>query len=94
MGKDMTPEDPATTRKRNHGPPQYLHKELELILLESRAPAKCRPFFLLGMFIARPVMVGDESGEDSASVELWRCVAARENSRPRDLLGSTLVGDP
>jgi len=74
--------------------PMVDHKELELMLLESRPPEKCKPFFLFGMFIARPVMVGEESGDDSASVELWRCVADRENSKPRDLLGRTLVGDP
>jgi hypothetical protein len=40
-------------------------------------------------------MVGDESGEDcSANVEWWRFVAAREKSRPRDLLGRTLEGEP
>jgi hypothetical protein len=47
------------------------------------------------MFIALPPMVGDESGEDfSAKVEWWRFVAAREKSRPRDLLGRTLEGEP
>ena len=40
-------------------------------------------------------MVGEESGEDcSARVEWWRFVAAREKSRPRDRLGSTLEGEP
>lgn len=46
------------------------HKELELLLSDSAAPGKCMPFFLFGIFIARPDMVGDESGDDcSASVE-------------------------
>jgi hypothetical protein len=46
------------------------HKELELLLRDSPVAGNCAPFFLLGIFIARPVMVGDESGDDcSASVE-------------------------
>ena len=45
--------------------------------------------------MALPPIVGEESGEDcSAKVEWWRFVAAREKSRPRDLLGSTLEGEP
>lgn len=48
---------------------------------------------LPGMFIALPVIVGDESGEDcSASVEWCRFVAAREKSRPRERRGIT--GEP
>lgn len=47
------------------------------------------------MAIALPVMVGEESGEDcSARVEWCKLVAAREKSRPRERLGSTLVGLP
>lgn len=47
------------------------HKELEFMLLDSTAPAKCEPFFLLGMFMAaRPVMVGDESGENCSGAAL------------------------
>lgn len=46
------------------------HKELEALFIDSELLEKCKPFFLFGMFIARPVMVGDESGEDcSANVE-------------------------
>jgi hypothetical protein len=46
------------------------HNELEVLFIDSGPPEKCSPFFLFGMFIARPVMVGDESGDDcSASVE-------------------------
>jgi len=46
------------------------HKELEVLFTDSEPPVKCRPFFLFGIFIALPPMVGDESGEDcSASVE-------------------------
>lgn len=45
--------------------------------------------------MARPVMVGEVSGDDcSASVEWCRFVAAREKSKPRDLRGSMLKGDP
>jgi len=44
------------------------HKDAELMCSELRE--KCNPFFLFGMFIALPPMVGEESGEDcSASVE-------------------------
>ena len=47
-----------------------------------------------GMLIARPPIVGDESGLDcSASVEWCRLVAALEKSRPRDRRGSMLVGE-
>ena len=71
------------------------HSELELLVIDSELLEKWRPFFLLGMFIALPPMVGDESGEDcSAKVEWWRFVAAREKSRPLDLLGRTLEGEP
>jgi hypothetical protein len=46
------------------------HSELELLIIDSELLEKWRLFFLLGMFIALPEMVGDESGEDcSASVE-------------------------
>jgi hypothetical protein len=48
----------------------------------------------LGMFMALPPMVGDESGDDcSARVEWWRLVAAREKSRPRERRGRILVGE-
>jgi len=46
-------------------------RELGLLCIESELPAKCRPFFLFGMFIALPVIVGELSGLDcSARVEL------------------------
>lgn len=46
------------------------HKEFELLFIDSGPEEKCRPFFLFGMFIARPDMVGEESGDDcSARVE-------------------------
>lgn len=45
------------------------HKEPEFMCIESEPLPKCNPFFLLGIFIARPEMVGDESGDDSARVE-------------------------
>jgi hypothetical protein len=46
------------------------HKEPEALFMASDPMPKCIPFFLLGIFIALPVMVGDESGEDcSARVE-------------------------
>jgi hypothetical protein len=46
------------------------HKELELLLSDSAVPEKWEPLFLFGMFIALPVIVGDESGDDcSARVE-------------------------
>ena len=45
------------------------HKELELLFIDSIPPMKCDPL-LLGIFIALPDMVGDESGDDcSARVE-------------------------
>lgn len=46
------------------------HKELELLFILSELLGKCSPFFRLGIFMARPDMVGDESGDDcSANVE-------------------------
>jgi hypothetical protein len=46
------------------------HRELELLFDISIVPEKCSPFFLFGMFIPLPVIVGDESGDDcSARVE-------------------------
>lgn len=65
--------------------------------LEAQAVGRSPPnwlFLLLpGMFIARPVIVGLESGlEWSANVEWCRLVAALEKSRPRDLRGIT--GEP
>lgn len=47
------------------------HKEFEFMpLFASEFDAKCRPFFRFGIFMARPLMVGDESGDDaSARVE-------------------------
>lgn len=47
-----------------------------------------------GMVIPRPPMVGEESGDDSARVEWWRLVHAREKSRPRERRGSTELGEP
>lgn len=47
-----------------------------------------------GIAMPRPPTVGDESGEDSARVEWWRLVQAREKSRPRDRRGRTDPGDP
>jgi hypothetical protein len=38
-------------------------------------------------------MVGDESGDDSARMEWWRLVAAREKSKPRDRRGRIFVGE-
>ena len=64
------------------------HSELD----SSGAPWSPRALF--GMFMARPPMVGDESGDDcSASIEWWRLVAAREKSRPLDRRGRMLVGE-
>lgn len=72
------------------------HNEFEFMpLLVSKFEEKCKPFLRFGIFMARPPMVGEESGDDcSASVEWWRFVAALEKSKPRDLLGRTDVGDP
>lgn len=47
-----------------------------------------------GIAMPRPPTIGDESGEDSARVEWWRFVHAREKSRPRDRRGRTDPGDP
>jgi hypothetical protein len=41
-----------------------VHRELELLFIDSELLEKCRPFFLFGIFIALPEIVGDESGED------------------------------
>jgi len=72
--------------------PRVDHKELELPAISTLPKF---PLRRCGMFIARPVIVGEESGEDcSARVEWWRLVAAREKSIPRDRLGITLDGDP
>jgi hypothetical protein len=67
-----------------------------LLFIDSELLEKWRPFFLFGIFIALPEMVGEESGllACSAKVEWCKFVAAREKSRPRDLLGRTLEGDP
>jgi hypothetical protein len=43
------------------------HSEPELTFIESVPLIKCRPFFLLGMFIARPELVGDASGDDCSA---------------------------
>jgi hypothetical protein len=52
------------------------------------------PGLRVGMFMARPPTVGDESGEDcSAMVVWWRLVAAREKSRPLERRGRMLVGE-
>lgn len=53
------------------------------------------PMLRPGIFIALPPpIVGEVSGEDcSASVEWCRLVAALEKSKPRDRLGSMLVGE-
>lgn len=45
------------------------HKELDVLFIDSGAPKRCEPFLRLGIAIGLPVMVGDESGDDSASVE-------------------------
>jgi hypothetical protein len=47
-----------------------------------------------GIIIPRPPTVGDESGDDSARVEWWRFVHAREKSSPRERRGRTEPGDP
>jgi hypothetical protein len=45
-------------------------REPALLFIDSRPPQKWEPLLLLGIFIARPVIVGEVSGEDrSASVE-------------------------
>lgn len=48
---------------------------------------------LCGICIPLPV-IGDASGEDSASVEWCRFVHALAKSRPLDLLGKTDAGEP
>lgn len=48
---------------------------------------------LWGILIPRPV-IGDASGDDSASVEWCRLVHALAKSRPLDLLGRTDEGEP
>jgi len=82
-----------------------LPSELEMIILswfpimdhselDVSAAAACSPMGRPGMFMARPPMVGDESGDDcSASVEWCRLVAALEKSRPRDRRGRMFVGE-
>ena len=45
------------------------------------------------MATPRPPIVGDDSGEDSASVEWCRLVQAREKSRPRDRRGRIEPGE-
>lgn len=47
-----------------------------------------------GMATPRPPIVGEESGEDSARVEWWRFVQAREKSNPRERRGRTEPGEP
>jgi hypothetical protein len=41
-----------------------VHSELELLFIDSELLEKWRPFFLFGILIALPEIVGDESGED------------------------------
>ena len=48
--------------------------------------------FRAGIIMPLPLTVGDESGEDSASVEWWRFVQALEKSIPRDRRGSADAG--
>jgi hypothetical protein len=72
--------------------PRVDHSDIVLLQVDSEKPPNC-PLLLFGMFIALPVIVGEESGEDcSARVEWWRFVAALEKSSPRDLRGIT--GEP
>lgn len=40
------------------------------------------------------VMIGDESGDDSATVEWCKFVHAREKSRPLECLGIDVAGEP
>jgi len=40
------------------------------------------------------VVIGEESGDDSAKVEWWRLVEAREKSSPRECRGIEVAGMP
>ena len=47
-----------------------------------------------GIAILFWVMIGEESGDDSASVEWCNVVQAREKSRPREWRGNEVAGEP
>jgi hypothetical protein len=65
-----------------------------VILLGESSTLLLTRLFLGGICKPRPEIVGEESGEDSASVEWCRFVHARAKSSPRDRLGSIDAGDP
>jgi hypothetical protein len=51
------------------GPPIDVHNEAEVALVDSAVPN--RPERLFGIFIPRPPIVGEESGEDCSANVKW-----------------------
>lgn len=93
----ITFELPTELDKPDRSPPIAApHKELDTLLGDSGT------LELLGGLLKRPLrdmkpprdpIMGEDSGEDSASVEWCRLVAAREKSNPLERRGKTEAAD-